>query len=112
MAGINIVSFTPDKTGAAIDLQPTQFDTFSGLNELAGRVDGVGLVAASRAKRYPKGHGKTYSDREFTMVHHCAVPIHPARQILEALDKRGLLPAQPSCRSSPRHPNPSSQHRW
>lgn len=85
MAGINIVSFTPDKTGTAIDLQPTQFDTFSGLNELAGRVDGVGLVAASRAKRYPKGHGKTYSDREFTMVHHCAVPIHPARQILEAV---------------------------
>lgn len=85
MAGINIVSFTPDKTGTAIDLQPAQFDTFSGLGELAGRVDGVGLVAASRAKRYPKGHGKSYSDREFTMVHHCAVPIHPARQTLEAV---------------------------
>lgn len=85
MAGITIVSFTPDATGTAIDLQPTQFDTFSGLNELAGRVDGVGLVAASRARRYPKGHSKSYSDREFTLVHHCATPIHPARQALEAV---------------------------
>lgn len=85
MAGINIVSFTPDATGTPIDLQPTEFDTFSGLNELAGRVDGTGLVAASRARRYPKGVGKSYGDREITLVHHCATPIHPARQLLEAV---------------------------
>lgn len=85
MAGITIVSFTPTATGTPIDLQPAQFDTFSGLNELAGRVDGVGAVVANRAKRYPRGHGKSYSDRELTLVHHCAVPIHPARQALEAI---------------------------
>lgn len=85
MAGISIISFTPDKTGVALDLQPTEFTTFSGLNEIAGRVDGTSLIAGSRAKRYPKGHGKSYGDREITLVHHCATPIHPARQALEAI---------------------------
>ncbi len=85
MAGINIISFTPDATGTPIDLQPAQFSTFSGLNELAGRVDGASLVASSRARRYPKGVGKSYGDREITMVHHCQVPIHTARQLLEAV---------------------------
>ena len=59
IVGITIVSFTPDATGTAIDLQPAQFDTFSGINELAGRVDGTGLIAASRARRYPKGDART-----------------------------------------------------
>lgn len=85
MAGINIVSFTPEATGTPIDLQPTEFSTFSGINELAGRVDGTGLIAASRARRYPKGVGKSYGDREIALVHHCATPVHPARQLLEAV---------------------------
>lgn len=90
--GVSPISFTPDKTGVAIALQTGDFTTYSGYGELAGRVDGTGLVAASRAKRYPKGHGKTYSDREIAMVHRCQGAIHAARQVLEAVYSPWLGP--------------------
>lgn len=90
--GVSLVSFTPDKTGTPIPLQTGDFDTWSGYGEIAGRVDGTGLIATSRGKRYPQGVGKSYSDREIPMVHRCKGAIHAARQVLEAVYSPWLGP--------------------
>lgn len=90
--GINLVSFTPDKTGVAIPLQTADFATFSGYGEIAGRVDGTGLASASRAKRYPRATGKTYDSREISVVHRCTGRVHAAREALEAIYSPWLGP--------------------
>lgn len=84
--GIVITSFTPTATGVAIPLQVGGvIETYSGLNELAGRVDGTSAVTIGRARRYPKGHAKGYSDREIALIHYLKTPVNTNRQTLEGI---------------------------
>lgn len=92
MAGIVLTSFTPDSTGVAISLQTASFTSYAGFNDISGRVDGVGLVAASRARRFPKGHSKSYGDREIGMIHYLGGRAPTTRQALEAVYSPWLGP--------------------